>query len=56
VGGNWQYSVKTESLLILVIVARGVGEHCYRKKAATVGQNGRISASYNFLSFLLIKS
>ena len=29
--------------------------HCYRKKAATVGQNGRLSASCNFFSFWLIK-
>jgi hypothetical protein len=35
---------------------REAREHCYRKKAATVGQNGRLSASYNFFSFLLIKS
>ena len=26
-------------------------EHCYRKKAASVGQNGRHSASCNFFSF-----
>jgi hypothetical protein len=30
---------------------RGVRQHCYRKKAATVGQNGRLSASCNFFSF-----
>ena len=26
-------------------------EHCYKKKAASVGQNGRLSASCNFFSF-----
>jgi hypothetical protein len=26
-------------------------EHCYRKKAASIGQNGRLSASCNFFSF-----
>ena len=30
-------------------------EHCYKKKAASVGQNGRLSASCNFFSFWLIK-
>ena len=31
-------------------------EHCYTKKAAAVGQNGRLSDSCNFFSFWLIKS
>ena len=31
-------------------------EHCYRKKAVSVGQNGRLSASCNFFSFWLIKT
>ena len=31
-------------------------EHCYTKKAASVGQNGRLSASCNFFCFWLIKS
>ena len=30
---------------------RGVRQHCYKKKAATVGQNGRLSAFCNFFSF-----
>jgi hypothetical protein len=30
-------------------------EHWSRKKAASVGQNGRLSASCNFFSFWLIK-
>ena len=30
---------------------RGVKQHCYKKKAATVGQNGRLSALCNFFSF-----
>ena len=34
---------------------RGVRQHCYKKKAATVGQNGRLSALCNFFSFWLIK-
>ena len=39
------------------IINPGVGkEYCYGKKAATVGQNGRLSASCNFFSFLFIKS
>ena len=29
----------------------GGREHCYRKKAATFGQNGRLSSPYNFFSF-----
>ena len=29
----------------------GVREHCYRKKAATVGQDGRLSDLCNFFSF-----
>ena len=29
----------------------GGRENCYRKKAATVGQNGRLYASCNFFSF-----
>ena len=37
-------------------VARVCKEHWYRNKAASVGQNGRLSASCNFFSFLLIKS
>ena len=28
---------------------RGVRQHCYKKKAATVGQNGRLSALCNFI-------
>ena len=40
---------------IYVLFSRGGREHCYRKKAATVEQNGRLSASYNFFSFLFIK-
>ena len=39
--------------IIYVLFSRG--GHCHRKKAATVGQNGRLSASYNFFSFLFIK-
>ena len=31
-------------------------EHFYRKKAASVGQNGRFFASCNFFSFWLIKT
>ena len=31
--------------------AWGVREHCYKKKAATVGQNGRLSALCNFFNF-----
>ena len=34
---------------------RGVRQHCYKKKAATVRQNGRLSALCNFFSFWLIK-
>ena len=30
-------------------------EHCYKKKAASVGQNGRHSNTCNFFSFWLIK-
>ena len=28
-------------------------EHCYRKKTATVGLNGRLSSSCNFFQFML---
>ena len=38
----------------LCVPATGSREHCYRKKAATVGQSGTLSASCNF-SFWLIK-
>ena len=31
--------------------ARGVRQHYCKKKAATVGQNGRLSALGNFFSF-----
>ena len=33
----------------------GVRQHCYKKKAATVGQNGRLSALCNFFSFWLVR-
>ena len=32
-------------------LTRVVRQHRYRKKAATIGQNGRLSASCNFFSF-----
>ena len=35
--------------------SRGVRQHFYKKKAATVGQNGRLFALCNFFSFWLIK-
>ena len=34
---------------------RVIRQHYYRKKAATIGQNGRLSASCNFFSFWLIE-
>ena len=45
---------KEETLLNTVFCLMTTGEvgrkHCYRKKAATVGQNGRLSALCNFFS------
>ena len=41
--------------LQISIKSRLCKEHCYKKKAASAGQNGRLSGSCNFLSFLLIK-
>ena len=35
--------------------ARGVRQNCYKKKAATVVQNGRLATLCNFFSFWLIK-
>ena len=37
-------------------MARLCEEHYYRKKAALVGQNGRLSASCNFICFWLLKT
>ena len=36
---------------IFDIIAGVCKEHCYKKKAASVRQNGRLSASCNFFSF-----
>ena len=36
---------------VLLELPRGVNQQCYKKKAATVGQNGRLSALCNFFSF-----
>ena len=33
------------------VVPQGVRQHCYKKKAARVGQNGRLSALCNFSVF-----
>ena len=44
-----------DPVLVLYLKARGVRQHCYKKKAATVGQNGRLSAICNFFSFWLKK-
>ena len=33
----------------------GCREHCYIKKAAIVGHNGRLTSSCNFFSFWLVK-
>ena len=40
-----------QDLILKRIHPRGVRQHCYKKKAATVGQNGRLSALCNFFSF-----
>ena len=37
--------------LVITMYHGGVRQHCYKKKAATVGQNGRLSALCNFFSF-----
>ena len=38
-----------------LMLSRLCKEHCYRKKTASVGQNGRLSNSCNFFSFWLTK-
>ena len=38
-------------LLNYIYPAQGVRQHCHKKKAATVGQNGRLSALCNFSVF-----
>ena len=42
-------------IFIYLFESQGVRQHCCKKKAATVGQNGRLSALCNFFSFWLIK-
>ena len=44
------HQVKPE-ILNYVYNPQGGREHCYRKKEATVGQNGRLFTSCNFFSF-----
>ena len=38
-----------------VVQSRVARQHCYKKKAASIGQNGRLSACCNFFSSWLIR-
>ena len=44
-------SMKFLNEVLLGCQSPGARQHCYKKKAATVGQNGRLSVLCNFFSF-----